>query len=219
MKISYGKLQWENDPKFFEAWQKGETGCPIVDAGMRCLNETGYMHNRLRMITSNYLIKLLLIDWRLGEKYFASKLVDYDIAQNNGGWQWSSSTGTDSQPYFRIFNPKLQSEKFDKNCKFIQKWLPELKSVLNKQHLHDWENFGSLNRSKIKIGYPESIICYKDRKEMALDLYKKGLDGKKDEVEGGEEEKKDDKNKKKKSGVQIILEDSHDVPAKKIKKK
>lgn len=224
MKPAYAKIQWENDEKLFEAWKKGMTGFPIVDAGMRSLNETGYMHNRLRMVTSNFLIKLLLIDWRLGEKYFASKLVDYDIAQNNGGWQWSSSTGTDSQPYFRIFNPKLQSEKFDKKCKFIQKWVPELKGVLNKEHLHDWENFGSLNRSKIKTDYPESVIVYKDRKEMALNLYKKGLEGKNDELgdsfeyDAGEKKVDDKKKTKKKSETQFILGNSKDFVAKKTKK-
>ena len=225
MKPSYASIKWDNNPKFFEAWKEGKTGVPIVDAGMRSLNATGYMHNRLRMICSNFLIKVLLIDWRLGEKYFASKLVDYDIAQNNGGWQWSSGTGTDSQPYFRIFNPKLQSEKFDKNCKFIMKWIPELKPVLNKEHIHDWENFGSLNRSKMKIDYPESIICYKERKEMALEMYKQALKEKKD-AEGNlygkdledEEEEVKAKIGNKKSKTQMIIETKTKLPSKKIKK-
>lgn len=206
MKLSYNSIVWENDENYFECWKKGLTGSPIVDAGMRCLNKTGYMHNRLRMICSNFLIKILLIDWRWGEKYFANKLVDYDIAQNNGGWQWSSSTGTDSQPYFRIFNPKLQSEKFDKQCKFIFKWIPELKTVLNKEHIHDWESFGELNRKKIKMNYPESIIKYKERKELALEMYKKALGDK-------NMEEKEEENLKKKP---ILLGD--ETKTNKVKK-
>jgi len=222
MKPSYSAIKWENNEKFFEAWKEGNTGVPIVDAGMRSMNTTGYMHNRLRMICSNFLIKVLLIDWRLGEKYFASKLVDYDIAQNNGGWQWSSSTGTDSQPYFRIFNPKLQSEKFDKNCKFILKWVPELKNVLNKSHIHDWENFADLNKNKMKIDYPECIASYTKRKEMALEMYKNALGGKADnedgeyDNQGGKEAKS--KVSKKKSGGQIVLDNEKNEPSKRVKK-
>ena len=227
MKPSYSNIKWENDQMCLEAWKKGNTGVPIVDAGMRSMNVSGYMHNRLRMICSNFLIKVLLIDWRLGEKYFASKLVDYDIAQNNGGWQWSSSTGTDSQPYFRIFNPKLQSQKFDKNCKFILKWIPELKAVMNKEHIHDWESYASLNITKMKIDYPESIVKYKERKEMALDLYKQALSGKYDEDDNTGYDKEDDEGKgkeevkgeKKKKQKQIIIEnDKKIMPSKKNKK-
>ena len=217
MKPNYANLKWENDEKMFEAWKEGKTGVPIVDAGMRSMNATGYMHNRLRMICSNFLIKVLLIDWRWGEKYFASKLVDYDIAQNNGGWQWSSGTGTDSQPYFRIFNPKLQSEKFDKNCKFIFKWLPELKQVLNKSHIHDWESFSSLNKSKMKIDYPDCVASYSKRKELALEMYKNALGGK--EGEGYESEEIEGKGKagKKKSGGKVE-EEKTSAPSKRVKK-
>ena len=122
----YDSLDWDNNKKHFQAWCKGETGFPIVDAGMRELNTTGYMHNRVRMITASFLVKDLHIDWRWGEKYFAQQLVDYDPAVNNGNWQWSASTGCDAQPYFRIFNPWLQQKKFDANCDYIKKWLPEL---------------------------------------------------------------------------------------------
>ena len=116
----YNNLKFENDKEKFIAWTNGKTGFPIVDAGMRQLNTTGYMHNRLRMIIACFLVKDLLIDWRWGEKYFAEHLIDFDLSANNGGWQWAASTGCDAQPYFRIFNPLLQSEKFDPDGKFIK---------------------------------------------------------------------------------------------------
>ncbi|MEN7548558.1 deoxyribodipyrimidine photo-lyase [Rapidithrix thailandica] len=122
----YNRLEWRNNPEEFKAWCDGQTGYPIVDAGMRELNATGFMHNRLRMITASFLTKHLLIDWRWGEQYFAQKLLDYDLAANNGGWQWAAGTGTDAQPYFRVFNPSTQTEKFDKDLKYIKKWVPEL---------------------------------------------------------------------------------------------
>lgn len=125
----------------FERWCRGETGFPIVDAGMRQLNTTGYMHNRLRMITSTFLMKDLHIDWREGERYFATRLVDYDPASNNGGWQWSAGTGTDAQPYFRIFNPWSQAKKFDKDCIYIKKWIPELRDVPPKDILTWYKSF------------------------------------------------------------------------------
>ena len=125
----------------FKKWCKGETGFPIVDAGMRQLNATGYMHNRLRMITSTFLMKDLHIDWREGERYFATKLVDYDPASNNGGWQWSAGTGTDAQPYFRIFNPWAQAKKFDKDCIYIKRWIPELREVPVKDILTWYKSF------------------------------------------------------------------------------
>lgn len=206
MKPNYKKVVWENNLELFNAWKEGRTGCPIVDAGMRCLNKTGYMHNRLRMIVSNYLVKILLVDWRWGEQYFASKLSDYDVAQNNGGWQWSASTGTDSQPYFRIFNPKLQSEKFDSKCEYILKWIPELKKVLQINHIHDWENFGELNKKKVKIDYPLPIVSYKERKVLCLEMFKKAVGteevktgkGMKGEGESDSEEEKTLVNKKRK---------------------
>jgi deoxyribodipyrimidine photo-lyase len=122
----YDNLKWSYDKKAFLKWCEGKTGFPIVDAGMREMNETGYMHNRVRMIVASFLTKDLHIDWRLGEKYFAQKLIDYDPAVNNGNWQWAASTGCDAQPYFRIFNPWAQQKKFDPDCEYIKKWVPEL---------------------------------------------------------------------------------------------
>jgi deoxyribodipyrimidine photo-lyase len=123
-KEKYDTIKWTNNKEWFKKWCEGKTGYEMVDAGMNQLNKTGWMHNRLRMITAMFLTKDLLIDWRWGEKYFASKLVDYDPASNNGGWQWSASTGTDSQPYFRIFNPELQLKRYDKDYEYIRRWIP-----------------------------------------------------------------------------------------------
>lgn len=124
-KKKYEDIKWRNDEKEFKAWCEGKTGYPIVDAGMRELNKTGFMHNRVRMITASFLTKHLLIDWRWGEAYFAEKLLDYDLAANNGNWQWAAGCGCDAAPYFRIFNPYEQTKKFDKDTKYITKWLPE----------------------------------------------------------------------------------------------
>ena len=126
-------IVWGNNEAWFGAWCEGRTGYPIVDAAMRQLNQTGWMHNRLRMITASFLVKDLQIDWRWGERYFMSKLIDGEFAANNGGWQWAASTGTDAAPYFRIFNPVTQSEKFDPKGIFLQKYLPELKGLSSKQ--------------------------------------------------------------------------------------
>lgn len=125
-KPAYDKVEWVNDPVTFQKWCEGQTGYPIVDAGMRELNTTGYMHNRVRMIVASFLTKHLLIDWRWGEAYFARKLLDFDLAANNGGWQWAASSGCDAAPYFRVFNPELQTEKFDPKLVYIKKWVPEL---------------------------------------------------------------------------------------------
>lgn len=127
-KPAYDRIEWRNDPNEFDAWCKGETGYPIVDAGMRELNSTGFMHNRVRMIVASFLTKHLLIDWRWGEAYFAKKLLDYDLASNNGGWQWASSSGCDASPYFRVFNPHLQARKYDKENIYVKKWVPEFES-------------------------------------------------------------------------------------------
>jgi len=124
-KSAYDNIQWENNLDHFNAWCQGKTGYPMVDAGMRELNQTGIMHNRLRMVTASFLCKHLLIDWRWGETYFASKLDDYDLASNNGGWQWAAGSGCDAAPYFRIFNPELQAKKFDPDNEYIRKWVPE----------------------------------------------------------------------------------------------
>src|SRR4029079_903095 len=142
----YDKLSWKNNPTYFKAWCEGQTGFPIVDAGMRQLNETGYMHNRVRMIVASFLTKDLLVDWRWGEKYFAQQLVDYDPAVNNGNWQWVASTGCDAQPYFRIFNPWSQQKKFDPQCNYIKKWIPELCDFPSKA-IHAWHD------EKYRAGY------------------------------------------------------------------
>lgn len=128
-KKEYDNIVWRNNEQEFEAWCNGHTGYAIVDAGMRELNATGYMHNRVRMITASFLTKDLLVDWRRGEAYFAEKLLDFDLASNNGGWQWAAGTGCDAAPYFRIFNPALQTEKFDPNHEYIKKWVPEYQSL------------------------------------------------------------------------------------------
>jgi deoxyribodipyrimidine photo-lyase len=128
-KPAYDRIPWRNAPEEFNAWCEGKTGYPIVDAGMRELNATGFMHNRVRMIVASFLTKHLLIDWRLGERYFAKQLLDFDLASNVGGWQWAASSGCDAAPYFRVFNPALQTEKFDKELRYIKKWIPELGSA------------------------------------------------------------------------------------------
>lgn len=125
----YDNIRWRHSEPDFQRWCDGRTGYPLVDAGMRELNETGYMHNRVRMVTASFLSKHLLIDWRWGEAYFATKLLDYDLASNNGGWQWAAGTGNDAAPYFRVFNPSLQAQKFDKDLRYIRRWVPELDTL------------------------------------------------------------------------------------------
>jgi deoxyribodipyrimidine photo-lyase len=152
-KAEYDFIEWRNNEKEFEQWCAGKTGYPIVDAGMRELNETGYMHNRVRMIVASFLTKHLLIDWRWGEAYFARKLLDFDLAANNGGWQWASGSGCDAAPYFRVFNPYLQTQKFDANLKYIQKWVPELN----------------------EFSYPQPIIEHELARKRCLETYAKTL--------------------------------------------
>lgn len=127
-KAKYNEIKWRNNEQEFKLWCDGKTGYPIVDAGMRELNQTGFMHNRVRMITASFLCKHLLIDWRWGEAYFASKLNDYDLSANNGNWQWVAGSGCDAAPYFRVFNPTLQTEKFDKEYLYIKKWVSEFET-------------------------------------------------------------------------------------------
>lgn len=171
LKEKYDNINWENNEKFIEAWKEGKTGYPVVDAAMRQLNTENYQHNRGRLITSAILIKILHCDWRIGEKYFAQNLVDYDPAVNNGNWQWSSGSGADSQPYLRIFNPWIQSKKFDLNCEYIKKWIPELKSVPNKE-IHEWDKH--YNKYK-NINYPGPINNYTEARQKTLEMYKKGI--------------------------------------------
>jgi deoxyribodipyrimidine photo-lyase len=173
LKPQYNKIKWVNNMNHFNKWKKGMTGYPIVDACMMQLNTTGYMHNRGRLIVASFLIKNLMIDWRYGEKYFAKKLVDYDVYVNQGNWQWVSGSGADSQPYFRVFNPSLQSENYDKDALYIKHWLPNLKDVDNK-HLHKWETY-YIEYDLHKIKYYKPIISYTDSKKKALMMYKKYL--------------------------------------------
>ena len=174
-KLKYNNLKFENNEKLFTAWKNGQTGFPIIDAGMRQLNLTGFMHNRLRMIIACFLVKDLLIDWRWGEKYFSDHLIDYDLSANNGGWQWAASTGCDAQPYFRIFNPLLQSERFDPDGNFIKKYVPELK-LLNKKEIHQPSVFfnKSPNNFPIKLGldYPFPIVNHAEQKSKIMALFK-----------------------------------------------
>jgi deoxyribodipyrimidine photo-lyase len=149
----YDQIVWRNNEEEFKAWCQGKTGFPIVDAGMRELNETGFMHNRVRMITASFLIKDLLIDWRWGEAYFAQKLLDFDLSANNGGWQWAAGSGCDAAPYFRIFNPESQQKKFDPKMEYIKKWIPELESE----------------------AYPSPIVDHKAARLRTLEVFKNAL--------------------------------------------
>lgn len=150
---AYDLIKWRNNEKEFERWCKGQTGYPIVDAGMRELNTTGFMHNRVRMIVASFLAKHLLIDWRWGEAYFAEKLLDYDLAANNGNWQWAAGSGCDAAPYFRVFNPYLQTKRFDPDLTYIRKWVPE------------WEGFD----------YPSPMVEHEAARKRALEVYGKAL--------------------------------------------
>jgi deoxyribodipyrimidine photo-lyase len=171
----YQNLKWNKSETFFNAWSNAETGYPIVDAAIKELNLTGFMHNRCRMIVASFLTKHLLCDWRLGEAYFAMKLIDFDLASNNGGWQWAASTGCDSQPYFRVFNPSLQSEKFDKLGMYIKKYLPIFKSVEPKYLHSPWQYSEELKKYGIKLGedYPLPIVNHPKARVKAIDFFKK----------------------------------------------
>lgn len=152
-KPDYDKIRWRNNQAEFEAWCQGRTGYPLVDAGMRQLNETGFMHNRVRMVTASFLAKHLLIDWRWGEEYFAVKLLDFDLAPNNGGWQWAAGSGCDAAPFFRIFNPALQAKRFDKDGSYVRTWVPE---------------YGT-------AAYPEPIVDHNSARERCLSVYRAAL--------------------------------------------
>ena len=162
------QVQWQSNEKLLKAWQHGLTGFPIVDAAMRQLNETGWMHNRLRMITASFLVKDLLIDWRTGERYFISQLIDGDLAANNGGWQWAASTGTDAAPYFRIFNPTTQGQRFDADGEFIRRWLPELKDVPAKAIHEPWV---WADKQRVTLNYPRPIVDHKQARVATLAAY------------------------------------------------
>jgi deoxyribodipyrimidine photo-lyase len=154
-KKQYAFIPWRNNEKEFEKWCRGETGYPMVDAGMRELNKTGFMHNRVRMVTASFLTKHLLIDWRWGEAYFAHKLLDFELASNNGNWQWAAGTGCDAAPYFRVFNPEMQQQKFDPKGEYVNKWVPEAGT----------------------IAYPSPMVDHKMARNRAIETYKKALDG------------------------------------------
>ena len=174
-KLQYDTLPWPNPPGHFEAWCEARTGYPLIDAAMRQLNQTGYMHNRLRMVTASFLTKDLLVDWRLGERYFADKLIDFDLAANNGGWQWAASVGCDAQPWFRIFNPVTQSKKFDPQGRFIRRYLPELAGVPDKYLHAPWTRPDSEHqRLGCVLGrdYPVAIVEHAIQRVQTLALFK-----------------------------------------------
>jgi len=167
----YDRIVWDDAPELFAAWCEGRTGYPLVDAAMRQINATGYMHNRLRMIAASFLTKDLGIDWRRGERYFAEHLIDYDLASNNGGWQWAASTGCDAQPYFRIFNPVTQSERFDPQGAFIRRYVPELEHVPLK-YIHAPWKMGAADQTAahVRIGrdYPAPAVDHARARERTL---------------------------------------------------
>lgn len=168
----YDKIKWHNNNKLFDAWSKGVTGIPIVDASQRQLLHSGWTHNRGRMISSSILIKILLIDWRAGERFYAQNLIDYDVANNNGGWGWSSGGGSDAQPFFRYFNPYTQSKEHDSNCEYIKKWIPELKNV-DVKDIHNWDTAWEKHTN---CGYPKPIVNYNEQREKSIKMYKDALD-------------------------------------------
>jgi len=161
----YDSIKWLVDNERFELWKNGITGFPIVDAGMRQLNTTGWMHNRVRMVVASFLVKDLHINWRWGEQYFAQKLIDYDPSVNNGNWQWAASTGCDAQPFFRIFNPWLQQKKYDPDCEYIKKWIPELR-VFSAKVIHNWYDAG------INCEYPKPVVNHTQESAIAKLMYK-----------------------------------------------
>lgn len=166
-RAEFERVPWRHDPAGLEAWREGRTGYPIIDAAMRCLASTGWMHNRLRMICAMFLTKHLLIDWREGERHFMRSLVDGDLASNNGGWQWSASTGTDAQPYFRIFNPVSQSRRFDPGGVFIRRWVPELESLDDTLIHEPWAS----PLAAASVDYPGPIVDQKKGRQRALDVF------------------------------------------------
>ncbi|KAK4210675.1 Deoxyribodipyrimidine photo-lyase [Rhypophila decipiens] len=173
-KPEYSNIEWSYNMEQFEAWTQGKTGYPIVDAAMRQMHSIGWMHNRCRMIVASFLAKDLLLDWRMGEKYFMEHLIDGDFASNNGGWGFAASVGVDPQPYFRIFNPLLQSEKFDPDGEYIRKWIPELRGIEGKA-IHEPYARGAGGLAQ-RAGYPRPIVEHKGARERALAAYKKGLE-------------------------------------------
>jgi deoxyribodipyrimidine photo-lyase len=163
---AFGAIRWAGDPAHFEPWAAGRTGYPIVDAGMRQLAATGFMHNRVRMIVASFLSKDLLLDWRLGERHFMRQLVDGDLANNNGGWQWAAGTGTDAQPWFRVFNPVLQGARFDPDGAYVRRWVPELAAVPDRWVHRPWA------APEPATEYPPPIVDHAVQRERALAMYR-----------------------------------------------
>ena len=165
-------IAWRDDPEEIAAWKRGETGYPIVDAGMRQLREEAFMHNRVRMIVASFLTKDLLVDWRHGYDHFRDLLADHDTANDNGGWQWAASTGTDAQPYFRIFNPMTQGERYDPDAAYIKEYVPELRDV-DPDLIHEWHELSPTQRANAAPAYPAPIVDHSERREAALAMYKR----------------------------------------------
>jgi deoxyribodipyrimidine photo-lyase len=165
-------IEWRDDDGALAAWKRGETGYPIVDAGMRQLRDEAYMHNRVRMIVAAFLTKDLLIDWREGYAHFRDLLVDHDTANDNGGWQWAASTGTDAQPYFRVFNPTTQGERYDPDAEYIKTYVPELRDV-PADKIHAWPDLDAGERTELAPGYPEPIVDHSERREDAIAMFER----------------------------------------------
>ncbi|WP_158057174.1 cryptochrome/photolyase family protein [Halorussus halophilus] len=165
-------IEWRDDSEALQAWKDGETGYPIVDAGMRQLRQEAYMHNRLRMIVASFLTKDLMLDWRAGYDWFREKLADHDTGNDNGGWQWAASTGTDAQPYFRIFNPTTQGERYDEDAEYIRKFVPELESV-PADEIHEWTELSDDRREELAPEYSAPIVDHSERREQAIEMFKK----------------------------------------------
>jgi deoxyribodipyrimidine photo-lyase len=163
-------IRWREDSEGLDVWKAGETGYPIVDAGMRQLREEGYMHNRVRMLVAAFLTKDLLIDWREGYDWFRRKLIDHDTANDNGGWQWAASTGTDAQPYFRVFNPTTQGERYDPDAEYIQRYVPELRDA-TADRIHSWPELSTAERRDVAPQYPDPIVDHGQRREAAIELF------------------------------------------------
>ncbi|RZV08296.1 deoxyribodipyrimidine photo-lyase type I [Natrinema hispanicum] len=166
------EIEWQNDPAELEAWKAGETGYPIVDAGMRQLRAEGWMHNRVRMLVASFLTKDLLTDWRAGYDWFRAKLADHDTANDVGGWQWAGSTGTDAQPYFRVFNPMKQGREYDPDGEYIREYVPELADATAAE-IHSWHELAPAEREQIAPEYPAPIVDHADRREQAIGLFER----------------------------------------------
>jgi len=166
------QIEWNHDPDALQAWKDGETGYPIVDAGMRQLRAEAYMHNRVRMIVASFLTKDLLVDWREGYDWFREKLVDHDTANDNGGWQWAASTGTDAQPYFRVFNPMTQGERYDPDAEYIREYVPELGDVPS-DAIHEWHELDRGRREMLAPDYPGPIVDHSQRRDLAIEMFER----------------------------------------------